>query len=68
LANLNIRKPDYYSNNHADGRMFTSTQNQSTTAYVWLDKFTKNNLVRVKNDESVIDEGENNTIVHEYPE
>jgi predicted transcriptional regulator len=65
MGELRIRKPDKYSENHADGRMFALSKGGSTTAHVWMGKFSKNNTVKVKTGETVIDEGEENTIIHE---
>ena len=64
MSNLRIREPDKYSNNHADGRMFTGSEGKSTTAHVWLNAFSKDNVIKVKADETVIDEGEENIITH----
>ena len=63
MGKLRVRDADEYSDNHADGRMFNVLDGGSTTAHVWLDKFSKNNTVKVKTDETVIDEGEENTII-----
>jgi len=65
MDELRIREPDEYSNNHADGRMFAGSPRGSTTAHVWLGKFSENNNVKVKTGETVIDEGEENTIIRE---
>jgi predicted transcriptional regulator len=65
MGKLRVRDADEYSDNHADGRMFSGSARGSNTAHVWLDKFSKNNTVKVKTDETVIDEGEENTIIHE---
>jgi predicted transcriptional regulator len=62
MGDLRIREPDEYSNNHVDGRMFAGTQGKSATAHVWLNKFSKDNMIKVKADETVIDEGEDNKI------
>jgi hypothetical protein len=64
MSNLRIREPDKYSNNHADGRMFTGSEGKSATAHVWLNAFSKDNVIKVKADETVIDEGEENIITH----
>ena len=65
MDELSIRDPDEYSNNHADGRIFAFSPIGSSTAHVWLGKFSENNVVKVKTGETVIDEGEENTIFHE---
>lgn len=62
MSALQIKEPDKYSNNHADGRMFTGSHAGSATAHVWLDKFSKNNLIKIRMDETMIDEGEDNII------
>jgi len=65
MDELQIREPDEYSNNHADGRMFAGSSGESITAHIWMGKFSKKNTVKVKTSETVIDEGEENTIIHE---
>ena len=65
MVKLRVRDADEYSDNHADGRMFSGSTRGSNTAHVWLGKFSKNNTVKVKKTETVIDEGEENTIIHE---
>jgi hypothetical protein len=65
MGKLRIRDPDEYSNAHTDGFMFAGSPGGSATAHVWLGKFSKNNTVKVKIDETVIDEGEESTIIRE---
>ena len=65
MDELRIREPDEYSDNHADGRRFAGSPRGSATAHVWLGKFSKNNTVKVRTGETVIDEGEENTIICE---
>jgi predicted transcriptional regulator len=65
LGELRIRDADDYGNAHVDGFMFAGSSGGSTTAHVWLDKFSRNNTVKVKTDETVIDEGQENIIIHE---
>jgi hypothetical protein len=62
MDELQIKEPDSYSNNNADGRKFAIESGSSVTAYVWLNKHTKNNEIIVKDKEKVIDEGEDNII------
>ena len=62
LDELQIREPDSYSNNNADGRKFAIASGSSVTAHVWLNKHTKNNEIIVRDKEKVIDEGEDNII------
>jgi predicted transcriptional regulator len=65
MGRLRVRESDEYSNTHTDGFMFAGSPGKSTTAHVWLDKFSKNNTVKIKTDETVIDEGEENTVIRE---
>jgi hypothetical protein len=62
LRNLRIKENDGYSNNHANGRMFSVSPGSSPTAHVWLDKNSVNNVIILGRDESVIDEGADNEI------
>jgi predicted transcriptional regulator len=65
MGELQIREPDGYSDDHADGRMFTGSPGGSATAHVWLDPYTKGNVIRLGRDERAIDEGEDNKIQHQ---
>lgn len=62
LSDLVIKRPDEYSDNHVDGRMFTGLQGKAKTAHFWLNTYTRNNVVKLQENESVIDEGDNNKI------
>jgi len=62
MTDLVIKAPDEYSDGHVDGRMFTGSEGKSTTAYVWLNAHSRGNVIKVKADETVIDEGEGNTV------
>jgi hypothetical protein len=62
MTDLVIKAPDKYSDSHVDGRMFTGSEGKSTTAHVWLNAFSKDNVIKVMSDETVIDEGEDNKI------
>ena len=63
MRELWIREPDGYSDDHADGRMFSGSPGGSATAHVWLDHHTKGNVIRLGRDERAIDEGEENKIL-----
>ncbi len=63
LEKLLIKSPDEYSDNHVDGYTFTGSDNKATTAHVWINNRSKNNSIKLKKDESVIDEGIENKIV-----
>jgi nitrous oxidase accessory protein NosD len=62
LSDLEIKTPDEYSDSHVDGRMFTGSGGRSATAHVWLNAHSRGNAIKIKTDETVIDEGEDNTI------
>jgi len=62
MGDLQIRDPDDYSNNHADGRRFAASPEGAATAHVWLDKFSENNSIKIGTNENVIDEGKENRI------
>jgi predicted transcriptional regulator len=65
MGDLQIREPDKYSDNHVDGRMFTGAQGKSATAHFWLGKHTKGNVLKIMENETVIDEGEENQILYQ---
>jgi len=65
MEGLEIKGPDSYSDSQVDGRMFTATDGRSATAYIWLNRFSKGNEVKVKTGETVIDEGEDNKVIFE---
>jgi hypothetical protein len=62
MEGLVIKEPDEYGDGHVDGRMFTGSEGRSSTAHVWLNTFSKDNVIRVKVAEMLIDEGEGNII------
>jgi hypothetical protein len=64
MTDLVIKAPDEYSDSHVDGRMFTGSEGKSATAHVWLNSFSKDNVIKVRADETVIDEGEDNQITY----
>jgi hypothetical protein len=64
MTDLVIKAPDEYSDSHVDGRMFTGFEGRSATAHVWLNAHSRGNVIKVKTDETVIDEGEGNTVEH----
>jgi hypothetical protein len=61
LKELTIKAPDDYVRNNLDGKIFS--QIEPKTAYIWLDRFTKNNKIFI-NDMSLIDEGDENEIIN----
>jgi hypothetical protein len=64
MKGLKIKEPDVYSDNHADGRIFANSQGRSATANVWMNPFSRDNVIKVRADETVIDEGEDNKITY----
>jgi len=64
MTDLVIKAPDEYSNGHVDFRMFTGNEYKSATAHVWLNAFSKDNVIKIRADETVIDEGEDNQITY----
>jgi predicted transcriptional regulator len=62
MESLVIKEPNVYSDSHVDGRMFTGSGEKSATANVWLNNYTKGDVIKVKAYETVIDEGEDNKI------
>jgi len=64
MGELQIKGPNEYSDSHVDGRMFTGSEGKSKTAHVWLNAFSKDNVIKVRADETVIDEGEDNKITY----
>jgi hypothetical protein len=63
LVDLEIKPPDDFSNSNADGITFAETDESSITSHIWLDSYTKNNIVSLKDSVTIIDEGENNKII-----
>jgi predicted transcriptional regulator len=64
MSDLVIKAPDEYGDSHVDGRMFTGSEGKSAMAHVWLNTHSRGNVVKIKADETAIDEGEDNTITH----
>jgi len=63
MDDLLINSPDEYSNSHGDGSLFSVSERKTNTAHVWLNAFSKENMIMVKADETVIDEGEDNKVI-----
>jgi predicted transcriptional regulator len=61
MTELEIKSPDAYSDSHVDGDYFAGSAGMSSTAHVWLARNSKNNTVKIKTDETIIDEGVDNT-------
>lgn len=67
MTGLEIKAPDDYSNENADGVIFAGTQGNSETVHVWLDSLTKGNMIEIRKGEKVVDEGQNNKISYTDP-
>ena len=65
MKNFEIKSSDEYSDKNVDGENFAGSPGNSSTAHVWLAHNSKNNMVRVRPNETVIDEGIDNTIKYE---
>lgn len=65
FRDLVIKDPDDYSIVHVDGKTFSGSEGRSTSAHVWLNKFSARTSVQVKADERVIDEGKDNIISYQ---
>ena len=62
IFNLTLKEPDTYSNDHVNRRLFYGKAGVAETAHVWLNEYTRENKVKVYEDETVVDEGEKNVV------
>ena len=65
MRGLEIKDPDEYSRSLFDDRTYAGSKGGTATAHVWLNVNTKGNVVKVGADETVVDEGKDNTITCE---
>jgi predicted transcriptional regulator len=63
MKELEIRNPDVYSDGNVDGEMFAGSGGKSATANAWFNTHTSDNVIDIKVNETLIDEGTNNTRV-----
>jgi len=63
MRDLKIKDPDEYSKGLFDEKMYAGSKGGFTTAKIWLNNNTKSNVVKVSADETVVDEGTDNTII-----
>jgi hypothetical protein len=63
MDNLTIKTSNDFSNSRVDGLVFTGSLGRSAQAHIWLDRYSRNSTVKAKAIETVIDEGEDNTIL-----
>jgi len=62
MDELRIREPDHYSKNNADGIMFPKSTGDNVKPHIWLGTFTRKNVIKVRKNEKILDEGEDNKI------
>jgi predicted transcriptional regulator len=65
MGGFEIKDPDEYSKSVFDERICTGSKGGFITANIWLNNNTKGNVVKVSSGETVVDEGEDNTIICE---
>jgi len=65
MRGFEIKAPDEYSKGLWDEKMYTGSIGGFTTANIWLNNNTKRNMINVRSGETVINEGEDNTIIYE---
>ena len=64
MSNLSIKDPNEYSKILLDEKKYPGSKAGSATAHVWLNINTRSNRVIASSNETVIDEGVNNEIIH----
>lgn len=57
IDDLIIKPSDKFSDNHVDGYIFYGQDGISETAHIWLNNYTKTNLIRIKPNNTYIDKG-----------
>ena len=65
MKGLELKNPDEYSKGLFDEKVYAGSKAGSATAHFWLNVNTKRNVVKVSSGETVVDEGEDNTIIRE---
>jgi hypothetical protein len=65
MRGMMLRATDENSRGLFDDRIFMGTKAGTTPAHVWLNTNTRGSLVKVKLGETVVDEGEVNTVLTE---
>lgn len=65
MKDLEIKQPDEYSDKHVGDYVFCNSENGSNTAHVWLNRFSTKNKINLASNETVIDEGTENTVIIE---
>jgi len=64
LNEIEVINVDNYSDTYADGRRFAEKDNKGLTGHIWLDQYTSKNKIQVNMNESCIDKGEDNEVIH----
>jgi len=64
IGDLRVKVPDEYSQSLLYEKRCSGSKAGLATAHVWLNTNTKGNVVTIRSDETVIDEGEGNTVEH----
>ena len=62
LNELEIKPPDEYSGIYLGEEMITD-KNKQKTSHILLNQYSTNNIIKIGSEESVIDEGQNNTTI-----
>jgi predicted transcriptional regulator len=62
MDQLQIKKPDVYSNGNVNGYAFTGENGKSKLAHLWLSPHTSHNNIQIGSDLIIIDEGHENKI------
>ena len=62
IGDLRVKVPDEYSQSLLNEKRCSGSKGGSATSHVWLNTNTKGNVAKVRSDETVIDEGEGNTV------
>jgi len=65
FSELEIKKADKYSNENVNFRRFTGSNEEAKLGHVWLNRFSSRNRVRIRDNETVIDEGNSNEVIRE---
>ena len=65
FSELEIKKADKYSNENVNFRRFTGSNEEAKLGHVWLNRFSSRNRVQIRDNETVIDEGNSNEVIRE---
>jgi len=65
MRGLELKDPDEYSKGLFDEKTYAGSKAGSVTAHIWFNNNTRDNMVKFISGETVVDEGEDNTITYE---